>query len=268
MNFEIFIISFVQGIGELLPISSSVNMFIAQKIFNMHFFSFAFKIALHAGSLIALLLYFKKEILAMFAALFSRKKTINNTYFLQLLVGTIPVAILGYLSRDFVKEFNNGCVMGVLCIFFGVLLHVVDKISVSKKGEKSRNISLFKAFVIGVFQSISIFPGVSRLGICITTSRMLGMDRKKAIFFSLFLAIPSIFGSLCLEIYKSYTEHSNALISTDSLIGMALTAIISSLVIIPCIRFMEKRGFFGIAVYRCLIGVIVWKLGFFVNLLS
>lgn len=266
MNFEISIISFVQGVGELLPISSSVNMYIVQKIFNMSFFNFSFKIALHAGSLLALLLYFRKELSDIFIALLTSKKSIKDTYFFPLVVGTIPVTLFGYLSRDFVREFDNKSIMGILCIFFGLLLWVIDKISLIQKHEKGRSISLLKSFVIGIFQSISIFPGVSRLGICITASRMLSINRKKAIFFSLFLAIPSICGSLCLEIYSSLTKHSEGFISKNALIGMAITAIISSAVMIPCIKFMEKKGFFAIAIYRCLIGILIWKIDFLTSL--
>lgn len=266
MDSKIFIISFVQGIGELLPISSSVNMFAVQKIFHMDFFNFPLKIALHAGSLTALLLYFRKEIRNIFIGLFSKKKRIQDTYFPQLLIGTLPVVILGYLSRDYVKEFNDTSVMGISCILFGILLFIVDKISISKKHENTNNVPLIKAFLIGMFQSIAIFPGVSRLGISLTACRMLSFNRKRAIFFSMLLGIPSISCSLCLEIYKSYTERSTLLTTPNALTGMALTAVISCLAIVTCIRYMEKRGFFAIAVYRCLIGILIWKLDFFTGL--
>lgn len=267
MDLGVVIISFVQGIGELLPVSSSVNMLLFHNILNTEFFNFSFKMALHVGSLFALLIYFRKEIADIFKAIFTKKKTINETYLIQLIAGTIPVVILGYLSRDFIKEFNNYAVMGFFCVFFGLLLFVVDKISCSlRRMDKTTNISISKAFVIGIFQSVALLPGVSRLGICITASRMMSLDRRKAIFFSLFLAIPSILGGLCLEIHEAITSGSTQLLSSDSMIGMGLTALISMIVIVPCVKFMEKKGFFAIAIYRCVIGLLIFKLDFFAKL--
>jgi undecaprenyl-diphosphatase len=246
------VISLVQGIGEILPISSAANMIIAQKFLNLPFFGFSFKIALHVGSLFAILLYFKSEIADVVAAIFSKKKSIGATYFWQLVTGTIPVVILGYLARDYVKEFDSNKVMGISCIFFGVLLYVIDRISISPKKSE---VSPMKALIIGIFQALSIFPGVSRLGICITSGRMLALGRKKAIFFALFLAVPSILGSLCLEIYK--TQAPQEIFTGNNLYGMIVTAIISMIAIIPCIKFMERRGFLELSIYRCCIGALL-----------
>ncbi|MDR2074776.1 MAG: undecaprenyl-diphosphate phosphatase [Holosporales bacterium] len=254
MNLDVFIISFVQGIGELLPISSSVNMFIVHRLFHTNFFNFSFDIALHTGSLLALILYFRREILDIFKSIFTKKKAIRDTYLLQLIAGTIPVIILGFLSRNYVKEFNSKAVMGCFCILFGVLLFAFDKLSVSHK--KSESVSVTKAFIIGIFQSIAIFPGISRLGVCITASRMLSLNRHNAIFFSLFLAIPSILGSLCLELFES----GNIFVSAISMKGVIITFIISAVIIIPCVKFMEKRGFLAITIYRCIIGVLLFFL--------
>jgi undecaprenyl-diphosphatase len=253
MDLNVFIISFVQGVGELLPISSSVNMFIFHHLFRMNFFDFSFDIALHAGSLLALIVYFRREILDMLKACVS-KKPIRDTYLLQIVVGTIPVVILGYLSREYVKEFNSKAVMGCFCMLFGILLFVFDKLSASHK--RPENISVIKAFIIGVFQAVAIFPGVSRLGVCITSSRMLSLNRQTAIHFSLLLAIPSILGSICLELFKS----GNIFLRESSMEGAIITFIISAVVIIPCVKFMEKRGFFVIAIYRCIIGILLFFL--------
>jgi undecaprenyl-diphosphatase len=252
INFGTMIISLVQGIGELLPISSAVNMIIAQKFLDLPFFGFSFKIALHVGSLLAILLYFRSEIADIIIALFSRRKGIKETYFWQLITGSIPVVIFGYFVRDYIKEFDSNKIMGVSCIFFGILLYIMDRISIDSK--KSQ-VSPTKAFIVGIFQALSVFPGVSRLGICITSGRMLSLGRKKAIFFALFLAIPSILGSLCLEIYKTQTPQE--IFEGNNLCGMIITAVISILVIVPCIKFMEKKGFFVLSVYRCCIGTLL-----------
>ncbi len=267
MDFKILLISFVQGVGELLPISSSVNMFLVNHIMNMEGFNFAFKITLHVGSLLALLFYFRKEIFNIFKALFTSPRTLGSTYFWPLVAGTLPVVILGYCSRDFVKEFDDKTIMGILCIVFGILLYIVDKLSPFPKRQKTQIVSIWKALVIGIFQSIAVFPGVSRLGICITASRMLSLNRSRAIFFSIFLAIPSICGSLVLEIHKSFIDGSSKILfSNNAIMGMTITAIISAIMIVPCIKFMEKKGFGAIAIYRCLIGFIILKLDYIMRI--
>ncbi|MDR1488151.1 MAG: undecaprenyl-diphosphate phosphatase [Holosporales bacterium] len=249
---NLLIMSFVQGIGEILPISSSINLFFAKKLFDVDFFNFSLKIALHAGSLIAILLYFGKEVLNIFKAFFVKERRLKESYFWHLVVGTIPVTILGYIGRDYVVQFNDKQTMGVLCIFFGIFLYIIDKLSPLKS---KKSITIPKAFIVGLFQAIAIFPGVSRLGITITACRMVGLDRKKSIFFALLLAIPSILGSLCLELFKT---SKIIFFSNIAMIGMGITALISIVAIIPCISFMEKKGFFAIMLYRCTIGMLIF----------
>ncbi len=271
MDIRLLIISFVQGIGELLPISSSVNMFFAKYIFNMEFFNFSFKIALHVGSLIALLFYFRNDILDIFKGIFSSSKKLRDTYFYPLFIGTIPVVFFGYFSRDFVKEFQDTNIMGILCIIFGILLWIVDRSACSRLRRMDRNrfISLYKSLWIGIFQTIAVFPGVSRLGITLTASRLFSIDRKKSIHFSMFLAIPSIMGSLVLELYECYTTNQyNVLFSNNSLIGLFLTSIISIIFIYPCIHFMERKGFFILMIYRCIIGFALLKIDFIMSLFN
>lgn len=255
MDFNIILLSFIQGISEILPISSSINLHFFSHIFNINTFSFSLKIALHTGSLIALMIFFRREIFDIFSGIFG-SKSIKNTHLLPLFFGTIPVVIIGYFARDYVKEFDSPKIMGILSILFGIILFLIDKLSYHKSRTDKNPISIAKAFIIGCFQTIAIFPGVSRLGICITASRMLGLDRKKSIYFSLFLAIPSILGSLTLELFECYQKHDFQIFSNDSLIGIISTAIISLLAMWYCIKYMENRGFGVLVLYRIVIGII------------
>jgi undecaprenyl-diphosphatase len=182
---------------------------------------------------------------------------LSHTYFWHLILGTIPVVILGAFAHDFVVEFDSKRVMGISSMFFGVLLFAADKISISRN---KRPVSLTKSFIIGCFQAISVLPGVSRMGITITAARMLSIDRRKSISFAMFLAIPSICGSLVLElltISKGAPKHDLAIFSRETLYGMLVTAIISILAIYPCVRLMEKYGFLWIAAYRVIIGCVI-----------
>jgi len=257
MNSDILFLSIIQGVGEILPISSSVNLEFFSSLFNLKSYSFSLKIALHAGSLFTLLFYFRKEISDIFKGLFSRKTNLKDTYFNALLFGTIPVIGLGYLARDFVKEFDSNIVMGISSVFFGILLLIFDKMTCGRTRTDKVPVSPAKAFFIGCFQAIAVFPGVSRLGICITASRMLSLDRKKAIFFSLFLAIPPILGSLVLEIIDSIKSESSFLFSNDTLIGIALTMLVGISIIGACVKYMEKNGFLALTIYRVVIGILI-----------
>ena len=253
MDFGVLFLSFVQGVGEILPVSSSVNLHFFSKLFHIQNFSFSLKIALHAGSLVALLIYFRKDIFNIFKQKFSR-----NTYFFPLVVGTIPVVIFGYFARDFIKEFDSPKIMGISCVIFGILLFMADKSSVTKS-HSSRVIPLGKSFIIGIFQAIAIFPGVSRLGICLTASRILNLSRKESIHFSLMLAIPSIFGSLSLEVLEAYKMNSlQNLLSNTNLYGALFTAITGIIFILPAVAFMTKKGFGILTLYRIIIGILIY----------
>ncbi|MDR2458701.1 MAG: undecaprenyl-diphosphate phosphatase [Holosporales bacterium] len=261
MDLNILFLSIVQGISEVIPVSSSVNLHFFSAVFGISSFSFAIKIALHVGSLISLLIYFHADIADMFRGLVSRKKRIADTCLPQLMLGTIPVVILGFCARDFVKEFSSPKIMGTACICCGILLTVIDKLSCTQPRLSKMNVAsipLLKSFIIGVFQSVSIFPGVSRLGICITAARMLSLDRKHSIKFALLLAIPSIAGSLTLELFEAYKCGNFRCFQDEALTGIILTSVISIVMIHPCIRYMEAHGFAVVAIYRILIGAVMF----------
>jgi undecaprenyl-diphosphatase len=204
------------------------------------------------------IIYFRQDIGAIFRAMFTRKNKLSDTYFWALIIGTIPVVILGFLAIDFVREFESKVVVGTSCILFGCLLLICDKLSIARarSGDRSR-VSIPKAIIVGCFQAISIFPGVSRLGICITAARILHIDRKKAIAFSMLLAIPSICGSMSLGLIDCYKHNDFAVFSLDSLIGIFLTMLLGLIVIFPCVRHMEKAGFMYLVIYRILMGTLM-----------
>ncbi|MDR1034599.1 MAG: hypothetical protein LBL32_01535 [Holosporales bacterium] len=258
MNLEVLFLSIIQGISEILPISSSVNLYFFSKLLNISAFSFGMKVALHVGSFMAFIIYFRRDISSIFSAMFIRKNKLSDTYFWALIIGTVPVVVLGFLAIDFIKEFDSKVVAGGACAFFGCLLLICDKLSITRAryGDKSR-VSIYKSFIIGCFQAVSVFPGVSRLGICITASRILHIERKRAIAFSMLLAIPSICGSMVIGIMDCYKHSDFSVFSIDALAGVLLTMLIGLVAIFPCVKYMEKTGFIYIVFYRILIGIIM-----------
>ncbi|MBQ8651531.1 MAG: undecaprenyl-diphosphate phosphatase [Alphaproteobacteria bacterium] len=257
VDIQILILSLVQGIAEFLPISSSINLELISKLFDISLYSFHLKIALHAGSLLALLIYFQRDIKDIFYGLFTKKTRLGSTLFFPIFVATIPVIISGYFSVDFIEQFNSIKAAGILSIIFGILLCLVDRISGDSPHNKRQQISVFKSFIIGCFQAIAIIPGVSRLGITITAARMLSLDRSKSIRFAMILAIPSIAGSLFLEVIKSVKYNNFQILEKNAIIAMLITALVSLIFIHPALNFMARKGFFGITIYRIIIGLVV-----------
>ncbi|MDR1233654.1 MAG: hypothetical protein LBJ92_00670 [Holosporales bacterium] len=258
MNTELLFLSITQGISEILPISSSVNLHFFAKLFHFDTFDFGTKIALHCGSLLTFLIYFGREVSDILKGLFVRNKKLKLTFFLPLVIGTIPVVILGYIARNFVKEFDSSFIMGISCAIFGGLLFIFDRLAGdSRRPSNTPPPSAPKAFVIGCFQAISIFPGVSRLGICITACRFLNMDRKSSVLFSMLLAIPSICGSITLEVVENMKHNDHTMFSLDTCIGILLTMLVGLICIRPFVYYMKKKGFLHIAIYRIIIGLLL-----------
>ena len=250
---ETIVLSIVQGIGEFLPISSSTNINLIAKLFSFNDLSFSFTVALHGGSLIALLLYFRKVICKIILGIFTNKVKLSNTAFNLMVLSTIPVIITGFLFSNFVKNFDVPFITGIILIIFGIILHLVDNYNISINCKSN----LLKYTIIGCFQSIAIFSGVSRSGICITACRCLNIERAQAITISLLLAIPSISGSLILELINMYKTNTLNTLDINTLFAVLLTGAIGIVAIEPCIKYMTRNGFYSLMWYRIIIGLIV-----------
>ena len=249
MDINGIIVSIVQGICEIIPVSSSACMAVAQHMLHIPDITLTGKVALHAGSLIAIMIFFCKEIKEIVVTTFKSPKKLKNTYFLPLCIGTVPLVIATLCSYNYVKHFNNYKITGYICIIFGLFLFFADKFFPVKK-QSNQQISISKSVIVGIFQAISIISGVSRLGICITACRMMSFNRKQAVLFSLMLAMPSIFGSLCFM----FTPE---IFSLAMLRWIAIVAFVSLIVIKPLTLYMERYGFFGILICRIIIGIIL-----------
>ncbi|MBR1944086.1 MAG: undecaprenyl-diphosphate phosphatase [Alphaproteobacteria bacterium] len=253
MNYiEILVLSTVQGIGEFLPISSSSNITLISKLLSFNDLSLSLKIALHGGSLLALLIYFRQIIWKIILGLFTNKIKLSNTAFNLMVFSTIPVIIAGAIFSNFLHSFDIPVIIGITLIAFGIILHVTDKYNIRINCKSN----ILQYIIIGLFQSLAIFPGVSRSGICITACRILNIDRARAIKTSLLLAIPSISGSLVLELINMYKYNTLNTIDIKTLFAVLLTGIIGIIFIEPCIKYMEKNGFYVIMWYRIIIGLI------------
>jgi undecaprenyl-diphosphatase len=188
---EALILGLVQGLTEFIPVSSSGHLILAQEVFGNEGSTLAFDVALHVGTLIALLLFFRKDLWSLAINLFSKNK--EGRLARLLILSTIPAAVTGLLFSGFIDDnLRSPWVVAFTLSFVGVLMLIADKIS---KDKKVSEISTKKGIGIGFAQAAALIPGVSRSGATITAGIFSGLGRVQATRFSFLLAVPIIAGS-------------------------------------------------------------------------
>ena len=180
---EIIILSLIQGITEFLPISSSSHLIILSEYLEFNNKNLEIDVSLHIGSFLAVIFFFRKDVLNFVQ---------NKDLFLKILIGSLPVMIVGYLlvKFNFIDQIRNIKVIGWTTLIFGILLYLSDKSSIKKK--INSNFTLKSAVLIGFLQILSLVPGVSRSGIAITGARALKFNRYDSAKISFLLSIPTL----------------------------------------------------------------------------
>ena len=180
---EILILSLIQGITEFLPVSSSSHLIIVSEYLEFKNQKLEIDVSLHIGSFFAVIVFFREDI-------FNFVK--NKDLFLKIFIGSIPVMIVGYILVKFnlIDQIRNIKVIGWTTLLFGVLLYFSDKSDVKK--EIKSNYTFKSALIIGLFQVLSLIPGVSRSGIAITGARVLKFNRYDSAKISFLLSIPTL----------------------------------------------------------------------------
>ena len=168
---EILLLSIIQGITEFIPVSSSSHLIIFSKYLDYESQSLIVDVSLHIGSFLAVITFFYKEIINF---------VINKDLFFKIILSSIPVMIIGFflVELNLIDSLRNIKVIAWMTIVFGILLYVSDKFKLSK--DLNNNFTLKNALVIGLFQVLSLIPGVSRSGITITGARFLNFKRVDA----------------------------------------------------------------------------------------
>ena len=187
---ETSILAFIQGFTEFIPVSSSAHLIIISKISNFNVSSLQLDISLHLGSLLAIIFYFRKDLLNI---------TKNKSLFLLIVLGSIPLIIVGYFfySSGLIENLRNLKVIAWTTLIFGILLFIADRSTI--KNKINNNLNLKNILIIGFFQMLAIIPGVSRSGIVITASRFLNFDRVDSSKISFYLSIPALAGASVLS---------------------------------------------------------------------
>lgn len=247
---QAIILGVIQGLTEFIPVSSSGHLLITHKIMGTNESTLGFDVALHVGTLVALLVYFRKDIWLFFINIFSKNKTGSLARLIA--IATIPAVLAGLLFGDYIdNNLRSPLVVSVTLALVGVLMIAAD--SVGRKADKE--VSMKQGLLVGLAQAAALIPGVSRSGATITTGLFLGLDKKQATRFSFLLAIPIVAGSALGLFLKGESFGSES--SVALVLGM-ITAFVSGLF---AIRFMldkiSKLGLKPFAYYRIILAIIV-----------
>lgn len=256
---QIIILAIVQGLTEFLPISSSAHLILVPLVLKWPDQGLAFDVAVHVGSLVAVVFYFRKTVLALlqawFGSLTGGQVSANSRLAWWIIFATIPAVIVGYLFKGMIEtELRSPWVIAITTIGFGLLLWVADKIGSRRRNETQ--LGLIDVIVIGCFQAIALIPGTSRSGITITAGLFLGMSRRAAARFSFLLSMPIIFASGALQTLD-LIESSIAIDWTALLIAIVLSALSAAFCIHLFLKLIERMGMAPFVIYRLLLGVVL-----------
>lgn len=263
-----FILAIVQAITEFWPISSSGHLLVLHEFLNFEIAnSFTFDIALHLGTLLALVLYFWHDIVRYFKTFLSMFHSFNlaneeQKTVLNIVIATIPAVIIGFLASDFIEMYaRNLLIVAIALILGGLVLWGVEH-----WGQKKRNyesLSIPEALIVGLAQTLAFVPGVSRSGATIIAGMWLKLKRAEAARFSFLLSIPAVLGAALSQLVK----FSWAGISFEEKYIFIFAILVSFfggyLVIKYFLKFLEKRPLYIFAYYRIIFGLLILAVLYF-----
>jgi undecaprenyl-diphosphatase len=254
---QIIVLALVQGFTEFLPISSSAHLILVPALTGWQDQGLAFDVAVHVGTLLAVVSYFRQEIVSMFFAwidsLKTRSLTPDGRLAWAVLLGTIPAGLAGLLLKDYIEtELRSPLVIATATIGFGLLLWWADV-----KGKRQREeyqVTWKDVLVIGISQALALIPGTSRSGATMTAGLLMGLTREASARFSFLLSIPLIFlagGFQTLELIGA----ASPVDWTSLLLGVALSAVSAYICIHLFLKLLEQMGMLPFVIYRMLLGI-------------
>jgi undecaprenyl-diphosphatase len=260
---QAFVLGLVQGLSEFLPISSSAHLTLLPWLLHWPDPGLAFDVALHLGTLVAVLWYFRAQWMSLLAAaknivVHRRVATEEERRVIFLIIATIPGAIAGLALEKYAENaFRDPRLVAVVLIVMGVVLWAVDKMAA--RDRPLENMRWTDAAIVGLAQMFAIVPGVSRSGSTITAGRALRLTREGAAVFSFLMSMPIIAAAAILKVPHVLKTEG---ISTPLVVGVLASAISGWLAITVLLRFVVRRSYGVFAAYRIVVGLIVLAIAF------
>lgn len=264
---EAIVIAIVEGLTEFLPVSSTGHMIIAQNMMGIESTVFvkAFTFIIQFGAILSVVvLYWKRFFKLNHEPLTGQPSALKRflhkfDFYWKLLVAFIPAAVLGLLFSDAIDAMlESVTVVAVMLVLGGVFMLFCDKIF--GKGSEDTRLTKKRAFMVGLFQCISMIPGVSRSMATIVGGMAQRLTRKAAAEFSFFLAVPTMFAATVYKVYKLFSEGGMEVVSNNLvalLVGCVVAFVVAMLAIKFFISFVTKYGFQAFGWYRIVVGIII-----------
>ena len=249
---QLILLSLVQGLTEFLPVSSSAHLVLLSEFLGEEDQGIIFDVGVHFGTLLAALVYFRSDLKKMIINLGSHKLlSEENNLTTNLVIGVIPILLVGFLLRDFVNlHLRNSEVIAYATIIFGIFLYVAQ---LRKGKEDLDSVNLKQALIIGLFQCLALIPGTSRSGITITAGLFLGLSATAASRFSFLLAIPTIGAIALAELIRiSFIDITDN--GTELSIALIISFLVAYISIDMFLKLIDRIGFTPFVIYRLLLG--------------
>lgn len=258
---QIIVLSLVQGLTEFLPISSSAHLILPSLLTDWPDQGLAFDVGVHFGTLVAVVAYFRVELMQMAGSAMTypahRTYTPEIDLVLKLGLATLPVLVAGLLGKDFVEaQLRSVPVIATTTIVFGILLWLADR----KPGSQEL-LTWGQAIFVGAMQILALIPGTSRSGITITAALLIGLSRTGAARFSFLLAIPTILGAqvlLSLDLFSDAAQQQ----WPDLICGALFSGIAAYACIHYFIALVERTGMTPYVIYRLFLGTVLLAIYF------
>lgn len=261
--FQSIFLGIIQGLTELLPISSSAHLNIIPWIFNWAEIPNSYDVALHFGTLLAIVIFFFNDWIKLLIGgvkqVFKKEKSTEGKMFWYLVAATIPGGILGYVCSDIIdnlleeKQMIARGIIGASMIILGIVLYLVDKNC--KSETEYKDMKFKQTFLIGISQVLAFVPGVSRSGITMTTARLMKVDRESAAKFSFLLSTPIVLGAVIFKL-------DNFIFDLAFVLGVLSSFIVGIIVIKFLLNYLKKGSFKVFAIYRVIFALLIFILMF------
>lgn len=251
--FQAVVLGIVQGLTELLPISSSGHLNLIPWIFGWNITE-SFDVALHFGTLLAIGIFFFNDWIELikggYKQVVKKEKSKEGRMFWYIVAATIPGGIIGFALDHFVGDAlgKMPLLIAITLIVMGIILYVVDKYAPTKTEYKDMNFK--QTFLIGISQALAFIPGVSRSGITMTTGRLMGISRESTAKYSFMLSAPIVLGA---TIYK----FKDFVFSIPFVVGVVVSFLVGLFVIKFLLEYLKKGNFKVFAIYRVILGIAI-----------
>jgi undecaprenyl-diphosphatase len=258
--FETVVLAILQGITEFLPISSSAHLILPSQVFGWPDQGLAFDVAVHFGTLLAVVWYFRNELQRMIVGWvttgFSRTPNEDGRLSWMVAIATVPAVIVGLLGESFIEaNLRSTMVIATTTILFGVVLGMSDRCQSRRHSLVEMTVAL--ALIIGVAQALALIPGTSRSGITMTAALFLGFHRLDAARFSFLLSVPLILAASGLKVVE-LIQAADGVDWFSLLLGMAVSGISAWAGIHYFLQLVDKLGMLPFVIYRLLLGAMLF----------